>query len=123
MTQRDTNSAHSAQFEITVGDVTDMQAYVYARYLGPESAAVHGELRGPFCEIARTLPADFPFRNLSPDRANMVEAIVTDPCLWSPEMPLLYRIDVQATAGEQVVGEYHGTIGLQRLAPRRPVDF
>ena len=53
----------------------------------------------------------------------MAEAVVTDPCMWSPEMPHLYHVDVEARQGEQVVAEYHGTIGLRRLAPRRPVDF
>ena len=115
--------ANPNRFEISLGDVTDMQAHVYARYTGPEAVAVRGELRGPFCEIARTLPADFPFRDLAPERAGSAEAIVTDPCLWSPEMPQLYRVEVQAVAGDAVVAEYHGTIGLQRLAPRRPVDF
>ena len=77
--------ANPNRFEISLGDVTDMQAHVYARYTGPEAVVVRGELRGPFCEIARTLPADFPFRDLAPERAGSAEAIVTDPCLWSPE--------------------------------------
>ena len=52
-----------------------------------------------------------------------VETVVSDPCMWTPEMPHLYQADVEARQGEQLVAEYHGTIGLRRLAPRRPVDF
>jgi hypothetical protein len=119
----ETNDTKTEKFEISLGDVTDMQAFVYARYTGPESVALRGELRGPFCEVARTLPANFPLRDLGPERAGVAEAIVTDPCLWSPDMRHVYHIYVTAMAGEQVVAEYHGAIGLQRLAPRRPVDF
>jgi hypothetical protein len=38
-------------------------------------------------------------------------------------MPHLYNVDVEARAGERFVAEYHGKIGLRRMAPRRPVDF
>jgi hypothetical protein len=38
-------------------------------------------------------------------------------------MPHLYQADVEARQGEKLIAEYHGTIGLRRLAPRRPVDF
>jgi hypothetical protein len=109
--------------EILVGDVTDMEARVFARYCGTDQTILRGALRGPFCEKGRTLPADFAFRDLNPQQSGMAEAIVTDPCMWSPEMPQIYRVDVEALQGNQVVAEYHGTIGLQRLAPRRPVDF
>jgi hypothetical protein len=109
--------------EITVGDVTDMEARVHARYTGPEPVALRGLLRGPFCERGRTLPADFEFRNLNPNKPNEAEAIVTDPCMWTAEMPHLYQINVKAFAGNRLVAENHGTIGLQRLSPRRPVDF
>jgi hypothetical protein len=112
-----------SQIEITVGDVTDMEARVYARYIGSESVTLNGSLRGPFCEHSRTLPADFGFRSASVQRLNEVEAIVTDPCMWTAEMPHLYKVNVEARAGDGLVAEYHGTIGLQRLAPRRPVDF
>ncbi len=111
------------KIEIFLGDVTDMEAHVFARYVGPEPVILAGTLRGPFCEKAKTLPADFPFRKTNSEQSAAVEALVTEPCLWSPEMPLLYQVELQAAHGEQIIAEYHGTIGLERLAPRRPVDF
>jgi hypothetical protein len=112
-----------SEIQISVGDVTDMEARVLARFSGGERVQFRGMLRGPFCETARTLPADFPFRDLAPQQIGVAEALVTDPCMWSPEMPHLYRVDVEAIERDRVVAEYHGTIGLERLAPRRPVDF
>jgi hypothetical protein len=113
----------NSAIEILVGDVTDMEARVYARYSGPEHVVLSGAIRGPYCETARTLPAEFPFRATKIQEPGRAEAIITDPCMWSEEMRHVYRVDVQAIEGERVVAEYHGTIGLQRLAPRRPVDF
>jgi hypothetical protein len=112
-----------SRIDITVGDVTDMEAHVFARYIGPESVLLHGSLRGPFCERSRTLPADFEFRTFNAQQPNETEAIVTDPCMWTVEMPHVYQVNVEAYDGDRLVAEYHGTIGLQRLAPRRPVDF
>ena len=121
--------------EIVVGDVTDMEARVIARYFpapgdlaaSPPSSQLElsGRLRGPFCEVAKTLPADFEFRSVESNNDNVVtaEAVVSDPCMWSPELPHLYDVDVEARAGDRVLAEYHGKIGLRRLAPRRPVDF
>jgi beta-galactosidase/beta-glucuronidase len=111
------------RFEIVVGDVTDMEAHVRARYVGPEHVTLGGTVRGPFCEKGRTLPATFPFRQTEANQPNMAEAVVTDPCMWTPEMPHSYRVELQAMNGDTVIDEYDGTIGLRRLAPRRPVDF
>jgi beta-galactosidase/beta-glucuronidase len=113
----------NSKIEIFLGDVTDMEAHVFARYVGPESVELTGTLRGPFCEIAKTLPADFPFRKTNSQGPAGVEALVTEPCLWSAEMPQLYQVDLKATHNGQTIAEYHGTIGLERLAPRRHVDF
>lgn len=115
--------------EIFVGDVTDVEAHVFARYHGVRAEnnllVLRGTLRGPFCENSRTLPADFEFRDvLAGQGADVIaEAVVPDPCTWSEELPHLYHVDVEARQGERVVAEYHGQIGLRRLAPRRPVDF
>jgi hypothetical protein len=108
--------------EIYVGEVTGMEARVRARYCAAEGNETHereqtvlrGTLRGPYCELAHTLPAEFPFRNLGPGPPAAAEAVVTDPCLWSQELPHLYQADVEALRAGQVVAEYHGMIGLRR---------
>jgi beta-galactosidase/beta-glucuronidase len=114
----------SSDIEIVVGDVTDVEARVIARYHGSSDGVVlRGTLRGPFCERGRTLPAELMFRDVSNADRVQAEALVPDPCMWTPEMPHLYQANVEARQGEQLIAEYHGTIGLRRLAPRRPVDF
>jgi hypothetical protein len=112
----------SESIEIFVGDVNDVEARVYARYVGSdvdsgaeaERIIVDGTLRGPLCEGSRTLPAVVEFRRLNTRQPGLAEALVPDPCTWSPEMPHLYQADITARRGEQVVAEYHGTIGLRR---------
>ena len=113
--------------EIHLGDVTDVEAHVLARYAGEpiDGVVVRGSIRGPFCEGVRTLPAEFEFRSLKSGdaHATLAEAVVTDPCMWSAEMPHVYNVEVEARLADQVVAEHRGKIGLRRLAPRRPVDF
>jgi beta-galactosidase/beta-glucuronidase len=113
------------EIEIVVGDITDVEAHLFARYVGGPGVVLNGTLRGPICEKARTLPADFAFRTVKTDEDNglMAEAVVTDPCMWTEELPHYYQVDVEARQGERVLAEYHGQVGLRRLAPRRPVDF
>src|SRR5215813_1945525 len=112
------------EIEITVGDVTDIEARVIARYVGPSAdIRLQGTLRGPFCERARTLPAELAFHKTGDASGETAEAIVPDPCMWTPEMPHLYQADVEALRGSEIVAEYHGPVGLRRLAPRRPVEF
>lgn len=105
-----------SDIEIFVGDVNDVEARVYARYVGAESEAVElkGTLRGPYCDGSRTLPAKVAFRDLGPRQAGFAEALVPDPCTWSPELPHLYQVDVEAQRGERVLAEFHGTIGLRQ---------
>jgi hypothetical protein len=109
-----------SQIEIFVRDVSDVEGRVFARYQAPdrgddggEPVALRGTLRGPYCEGTRTLPAEIAFRDLGPKDRGLAEAIVPDPCVWSPELPHLYQIDVEARQGDRLVAEYHGKIGLR----------
>lgn len=114
-----------SDIEIVVGDVSDVEARIYARYHGSEGGeriVLRGSLRGPYCEKSHTLPAEFTFRDLGREIVE-AEAVVTDPCMWSAELPHLYHIEVEAVQAGRVIAEYHGTVGLRRLSPRRPVDF
>jgi hypothetical protein len=109
------------EIEIVVGDVNDVEARVYARYIAPADVAtssaepitIRGTVRGPQCELARTLPAVFMFRGV-PGEAPTAEALVTDPCSWSPELPHLYQCDVVVEQAGRIVAEYHGAIGFRR---------
>ena len=111
--------------ELYVGDVSDMEARVYARFqpamdegLGKqEQVVLRGMLRGPYCERARTLSAEYVFRDLGPAKPGLAEVVVTDPCLWSEELPHVYHAEVDALSGDEVVASFRGPIGL-RKAPR-----
>src|SRR4051794_13497257 len=112
------------EIEIVTGDVTDMEARIYARYLhAPAGTELRGVIRGPFCDKSRTLPAEFAFRRSNTSGMVEAEAVIPDPCLWTAELQHMYQVDVQAVCDKRVIAEYHGAIGLRRLAPRRPVDF
>lgn len=110
--------------EISISDVNDVQALVYARYVGNADASqvaegqapvtLYGTMRGPYCELAHTLSAEFAFRDLGPRQKGVAEAIVIDPCTWSHELPHVYQVDVEARQGGQVIAEYHGKLGLRR---------
>jgi hypothetical protein len=117
-----------ASIQIFARDISDVEGHVFARYLGPgtaapsdvdnESVLLRGTLRGPYCETAHTLPAEFRFRDLSPRQTGLAEAIVPDPCIWTDELPHLYRADIEARKGDRIVAEYHGMIGLRRSEVR-----
>src|SRR3954471_14946780 len=99
----------SSEIEIIAGDVTDLEARVTARYHGEKTGVVlRGTLRGPYCDKAKTLPAEFRFRDVGQD--GHVETLVSDPCMWTPEMPHLYQADVEAWQGNELVSAYRGTI-------------
>src|SRR5262249_9799431 len=108
--------------EIDVGDVTEGEAYVVARYVGGNGECVElsGTIKGPYCAGVRTLAAEFLFRPLKDSEVGvaMAEGVVTDPCMWSEEMPHLYNVNVVARHGGDIVAEYRGQIVLRLLARR-----
>src|SRR4029079_10628263 len=114
----------SGNIEITVGDVNDVEAHVFAKYVAPSGDAkrvvLSGTLRGPFCESSRTLPATFLFRPLENGETPTAEAIVPDPCIWSPELPHVYQADVKVVQGNRLISEYHEQLGLKRSHAARP---
>lgn len=112
----------TGEIEITVGDVNDVEARVYASYVAPEIGedqdnaepiVLHGTLRGPECISARTLPAVVMFRQSASAQDGAVEAVVPDPCVWSTELPHVYQADIVARRGDQIVAEFHGPIGFR----------
>jgi Glycosyl hydrolases family 2 len=118
-------SAHD--FEVFSGEATTAEARVYVRLNaigGGKSnlaAQIAGQLIGPFCEFSQTLPAQHRFLEIDQrehdQKTALAQAIAADPCFWTPELPFLYRVQLQLRFGE-VVSEVTRTIGIRRLGVR-----
>jgi hypothetical protein len=77
-------------------------------------ATIRGALDGPHCSAARTLAAQFAFRS-GVDAAGRPTAMahITDPCFWSPALPFLYRVDLEATLSGRAA-RVEAMVGLRR---------
>ena len=113
------------KIEVFARDVNDVEGRVFARYIsepqtqGERPVILQGTLRGPFCEKSHTLPAEIRFRDLGGAQPGLAEAIVPDPCIWSPELPHLYQANIEARQGDHVVAEYRAMIGLRSAVPKK----
>lgn len=108
-------------FEISITEVSEVAARVVVRYTA-EADALEGLLRGPYCATAHTLPAEYPLHTVAAADLPTVAAVITDPCLWSPELPHLYRIEVRAARGGRTVAECFDEVGLRRTTPAKNWD-
>ncbi len=88
---------------IFVGDANDAEARVYAmlpRTGLPEDARLSGELAGPYCRYSQTLPARIRFLDRGPGATLLAEAIVPDPCFWTPDLPFMYSAELRIVSGD-----------------------
>ncbi len=78
--------------------------------------ALRGEISGPYSRWARTLPATFPLTLVAAtDGATTIaEAVVPDPCYWSPALAHTYRLDAEAEFADGSRRELRAQIGLER---------
>jgi hypothetical protein len=76
-----------------------MEAHVVARLpleaQDPGRFQLGGRLVGPECERAHTLPTSAPFVARVVEGALLAEAVVVDPCFWTPDLPFLYRAKLE----------------------------
>jgi hypothetical protein len=77
-----------------------------------------GHLIGPECDFAHTLPARIPFAHRGSDNTLLAEAIVPDPCFWTPELPFLYRAELELRDEVESSEKFSQTVGIRRLGVR-----
>ncbi|MAT70172.1 MAG: hypothetical protein CMJ58_11700 [Planctomycetaceae bacterium] len=82
---------------------TESSATVLLERTGGEPTHPAGVIRGPFCQFARTLPANFPLQPLPPlaGRPPAAAATIVDPCYWTPELPFEYELQCEGDAPPQ----------------------
>lgn len=86
------------ELQLFYGDANEAEARIYAALPREELSAdsrLSGELLGPFCRYSHTLPAKIRFADRGPGKTLLAEAVVPDPCFWTPELPFLYRATFQ----------------------------
>ncbi len=106
----DDRMARARQLELFFGDASDAVARVYARLPCDETTTgsqLTGELIGPECRFAQTLSARIPFQDRGPGESLIAEAVVPDPCFWTPELPMLYKARIERK-GPEVIGRVPG---------------
>jgi hypothetical protein len=109
----------SIELDVAIIDATDVEAQIEVRTRCPGRSFVQGDfhfrgtLTGPFCEGTRTLPARIPLRITGIGDECIAQAVVVDPCFWSPEMPYVYRVEMEVESDGQTE-RHEQMIGLGR---------
>ena len=110
-----------SQLDVFYGDLTVTRAHVYARLprrSDGDAGSISGEIRGPICLTAETLPVSTPLVDLGPGPTMLAQALVPDPCFWSPDLPAIYEVTVHLHSGAQIVATARRQIGLRWLGAR-----
>jgi hypothetical protein len=117
----------SRQFsvEIFVGQATNMGARIYVGVrsdIAFEQVArprrLTGSVSGPECRYARTLPIHVPLRETDSKSPLLAEALVPDPCFWTPQMPHLYQVQADIYDGHDKIGQCGAMFGIRRFTTR-----
>lgn len=102
--------------QLFFGELTATLARCYARLPVNAQGHIVGTIAGPRCRYARTLQLRVPLQPVGASAPDLLQAVVTDPCDWTPEMPFLY--DIELAAGSGADGQsFRGVVGFRPLAP------
>ena len=77
----------------------------------PISATLTGAVRGPYSQLAHTLPAEF---KLEPTSADSLRATIVDPCYSTDDLAMEYEIEVAVNQNEACVGTYTTRVQLSK---------
>ncbi|MCE9557129.1 MAG: hypothetical protein K8T91_27595 [Planctomycetes bacterium] len=102
------------------GSVNAMETRVRAWLPGAveDDLQLTGSVLGPHCDFARTLPATVPFRPTTASSGIQSVAVVPDPCLWTPELPMLYDVRVELRRGDTVIATAQRPLAIRKFEPR-----
>jgi hypothetical protein len=113
--------------QVFFGDTNPALARVYARLAAVPAGSnvkLSGTVSGPVCEYSHTLSATTRFLERGSAPALLAEAVVADPCFWSPELPMLYRVQVEVRENRELLAATDRWLGIRPLAAsgRRLLD-
>jgi hypothetical protein len=103
------------------GELTANRAQVFVRVARTADLAdctLHGFVHGPRCEYAHTLPARFALQDLGAGPTLLARATLTDPCLWTSDLPQIYDVHVELRRGTEVLTREQRMLGLRGIGTR-----
>jgi hypothetical protein len=107
--------------EVFIGETSNAEARIYARLPladGGERYRLSGSVTGPYCRYNHTLPAKIPLVDRGPGSGLLAQAIVPDPCFWSPELPMVYRAHIELQCSGNTVARAQRLLGIKPLGVR-----
>jgi Glycosyl hydrolases family 2 len=109
------------QLDVFYGELTVNRACVYARLPRPDGGelwSLTGQVRGPRCLHAQTLPVSAKLVDQGPGPTLLARAILPDPCFWWPDLPAIYDVTIELRQGTEVVASARRELGLRSLGIR-----
>lgn len=100
------------------GELTANHAHLFVRVPRTPDLAnctLHGYVHGPRCEYAHSLPARFALQDLGVGPTLLARATLTDPCLWTSDLPQLYDVQVELRRGTEVIAREKRMLGLRGI--------
>ncbi|HEY2893960.1 MAG TPA: hypothetical protein VGJ16_07100, partial [Pirellulales bacterium] len=118
MSDRDRLAAEFADgLELFFGDASDAHARVYAQFQTSEreGLTLAGRLRGPTCAYAHTLQTTLQFADRGPGPSLLAESYVLEPSFWTPDLPHLYRAELELRRAGEVIARIERPFGMRPL--------
>jgi hypothetical protein len=107
--------------DVFFGELTVHRASVYARLPRPvndEGVRITGEVRGPRCRLAQTLPLSVPLVDLGQGPTLLARAVVPDPSFWLTDVPAIYDVTVNLQQHGKTLATARRSIGFRPLGVR-----
>jgi hypothetical protein len=107
--------------DVFYGELSVHRASIYARLPRPSDDAglkVAGQVRGPRCRLAQTLPVNANLVDLGGGPTLLARAIMPEPNSWTPETPSIYDVTINLLQNGKILATARRSIGLRALGVR-----
>ena len=99
---------------IVYGESTPDRATILIELGSPNDVRLTGKVKGPFSNYSQTLTTTTRFDS----KTNYASVVITDPCFWSPLLPLHYSVEAVGTRDGQTIVEANQRFAIRRLGVR-----
>lgn len=107
--------------DVFFGELSVHRASIYARLPRPTDDAglkITGQVRGPRCRLAQTLPVNANLVDLGGGPTLLARAVMPEPNFWSHDLPSIYDVTVNLELNGKILATARRSVGLRALGVR-----